>query len=266
MATVHRSSDWTGGGAMRSAMEVMIRQQNIVSQSMWADTLVSTPYVPPVAEQAKPKAEKRKKPYIPIKYQRTSDEVKAHTTAQLKEYSEVAAEVGVAPAGLMVEQFKAYLVESGMTVFSLKTVTAFMDEKSKHEGNGNGWQWLPLRDKDKANAPTFGRASNSRDVFSGQNFKPASDYFSATLPVYGHVVPLHALKKVAKIEREFPGRVLFAVSDYAPAPEFRVDPFLMVIVPNPNLHTGEGRFVIDVWDEPGFGIEQMLQSDIAPSK
>jgi len=37
------------------------------------------------------------------------------------------------------------------------------------------------------------------------------------------------------------------------------DPFLMAVVPNPNLARGIGRFVIDFWDEPGFGIEHMLK-------
>jgi hypothetical protein len=37
------------------------------------------------------------------------------------------------------------------------------------------------------------------------------------------------------------------------------DPFLLAVVWGGNVHTGEGRFVIDFWDEPGFGLEQMLK-------
>jgi hypothetical protein len=39
----------------------------------------------------------------------------------------------------------------------------------------------------------------------------------------------------------------------------RPDPFLMAVIPNPELEHGKGRFVIDVWDEPGFGIGSMVK-------
>lgn len=49
----------------------------------------------------------------------------------------------------------------------------------------------------------------------------------------------------------------------SPAPAFRADPFLMAVVPNAKVREGVGRFIIDFWDEPGFGIDQMLKSDLA---
>jgi hypothetical protein len=33
----------------------------------------------------------------------------------------------------------------------------------------------------------------------------------------------------------------------------------MIVVNNAHLANGTGRFVIDFWDEPGFGIEQQLK-------
>ena len=81
----------------------------------------------------------------------------------------------------------------------------------------------------------------------------------AAQPVYKHTVPMHALKKVALIEREYKGDVAFFVCDYAPAPQYNPDPFLMAVVPNPNVSDGIGRFIIDFWDEPGFGIERMIK-------
>lgn len=160
-----------------------------------------------------------------------------------------------------------------------------MDAKSKAEGRGWGWNWLPLRDKDRI-PYAFGTAATRREFdmawamsrassevrMVGED-RPASDHYSpyrdggmrlaaAETPAYNKVVPLHALKKVAQIEKTFPHHVAFMVSDYAPAPAFKADPFLMAVIPNAGVANGVGRFVIDVWDEPGFGIEQMLKSDL----
>lgn len=78
--------------------------------------------------------------------------------------------------------------------------------------------------------------------------------------LYDKTIPLHALRKVATIEKEFiSGKAHFFVCDYAVAPHIVYpDPFLMVMIDNPALKNGTGRFVIDFWDEPGFGLEKML--------
>lgn len=209
---------------------------------------------------------KAKTPYIPVKYVPAPEALKGYNRDQLAEYSEIAGEIGFSPAGLRVEEFKSYLIESGITVFSLKTVTEFMDAKSKAEGQGWGWNWCPLRAEDRILAKekglVFGRPAG-RNI-NNEWSQSATDHFTADNPLYGHVIPLHALKKVARIEKEFgTKKVMFAVSDYAPAPAFRVDPFLLAVIPNATAARGEGRFVIDVWDEPGFGIEQMLQTDLS---
>ena len=79
-------------------------------------------------------------------------------------------------------------------------------------------------------------------------------------PIYNRIVPIHALKKVALIEREFREPVHVLISDYAPAPQIEYpDPFLLAVIPNPALEGGTGRFIIDFWDEPGFGLERMLK-------
>jgi len=220
-------------------------------------------------------------PYVPLRYDAVKAEVPTFDRAALAEYIAVAAEVGVAPADLHVEEFKAYLIDSGMTVFSLATVVQFMDAKSKAEGRGWGWNWIPLREKDRVQL-YFGTEATRREPtmnwgdtgpkWIGED-RPASDHYSpyrnmgrmggaSATPSYDKVVPLHALKKVAQIEKAFPHKVAFMVSDYAPAPAFKADPFLMAVVPNAGVAGGAGRFVIDVWDEPGFGIEMMLQSDL----
>ena len=81
----------------------------------------------------------------------------------------------------------------------------------------------------------------------------------ASATAYDKLVPLHALRKVAAIEAEFKEPVSFFVCDYAPAPHIEYpDPFLMAVINNGNLAKGVGRFVIDFWDEPGFGIDKQL--------
>jgi hypothetical protein len=88
------------------------------------------------------------------------------------------------------------------------------------------------------------------------------DWRTDASPAYTRTIPLHALKKVALIEKEYGvGKVAFLVSDYTTAPHQVVnpDPFLMAVVPNSAVGFGKGRFVIDVWDEPGFGIARMVK-------
>jgi hypothetical protein len=61
------------------------------------------------------------------------------------------------------------------------------------------------------------------------------------------------------IEAEFKEPVSFFICDYAPAPHIEhPDPFLMAVINNAQLSKGVGRFVIDFWDEPGFGLEQQI--------
>lgn len=266
------SAAWTGRGERQAPFAL----PRAMPETAGVEEAVLIAEAPAVAVEAK---EEIKEPeYVPLRYDEVRAGVQTFSPAALREYAEVAAIVGVTPPDMIVEEFKLYLVESGMTVFALKTVVDFMDRKSKAEGRGWGWHWLPLRDKDRLDA-TFGTSARRRefvksisgDVSWRGEDRPSSDFYSplsfgfsgeSAVPAYPHTVPLHALKKVAKIEAEFKHPVAFMVSDYAPAPQFRVDPFLMAVVENPRLRDGVGRFVIDVWDEPGFGIEEMLKSDL----
>jgi hypothetical protein len=88
------------------------------------------------------------------------------------------------------------------------------------------------------------------------------DWRSASSPAYTRTLPLHALKKIALVEKNFTaGRVMFLVTDYTIAPHVVInpDPFLMAVIPNSAVAHGKGRFIIDVWDEPGFGIDRMVK-------
>lgn len=86
-------------------------------------------------------------------------------------------------------------------------------------------------------------------------------FWSSPSPAYTRTLPLHALKKIALIEREFKHRVVFLVTEYTTTPDIVInpDPFLMAVIPNSAVSHGKGRFIIDIWDEPGFGIERMLK-------
>jgi hypothetical protein len=204
----------------------------------------------------------------------------------LAEYAELAKEVGIMPPDLAVESFKQFLVSHDLPVYSLSEVIEYMDRIAERESKEKaGWEWRPLRKKDNEHLNLqFGTAPQAEDrrYSPPQPLVPGSDYYfgpyerqhqsqndmgAMTMTVvrgsgrvYNRTIPLHAVRRVALIEREHKGPVAFFVSDYALAPAIKYpDPFLMAVVPNPNVHLGEGRFVIDFWDEPGFGIDKMLK-------
>lgn len=85
-------------------------------------------------------------------------------------------------------------------------------------------------------------------------------FWESPSPAYTRTLPLHALKKIAAIERAFQHKVVFLVTEYTTRAQITInpDPFLMAVIPNTAVSHGKGRFIIDVWDEPGFGIKQML--------
>jgi len=182
----------------------------------------------------------------------------------LKEYAELAALVGINPAELTIETFKAFLHEHDIPVFNLKEVVTYMDDKAKRESKDQaGWEWRPLRKKDHREGTTFGRKA---EWWSSSVLKPASDWYNfpgnsyRDSNVYDKLVPLHALKKVALIEKHFGDKVGMFVCDYAPIPAIpHPDPFLMAVITNPRVKEGEGRFILDFWAEPGFGLTSQLK-------
>lgn len=96
-----------------------------------------------------------------------------------------------------------------------------------------------------------------QDGYGNSEFK--DEEVAASAAPYNKLVPLHALRKVAEIENGFKEPVSFFVCDYAPAPHIEhPDPFLMAVINNGRLREGVGRFVIDFWDEPGFGLSEQL--------
>lgn len=209
-----------------------------------------------------------------------SQREKAMEPASIEEYRRVAESVGVDPRDIFVEEFRALLIKLDLPVFNLPTVVRYMDNLVRVDNPaGLGWHWCPVRPKDTAHTMQWGRAS----VDHHSNGKtPGSDYYESLQlrrqdagfrvglydtekpgpsAAYTRTLPLHALKKIAQIEKEWTGDIAFLVTDYTTTPHIQVnpDPFLMAVIPNSGVAHGKGRFVIDVWDEPGFGIEQMLK-------
>lgn len=205
--------------------------------------------------------------------------------SHMEKYADIAKAIGFShphiESDLEVESFKAFLRQKDWSIFSLDTVIKYMDEKAKEESEAQaGWHWRPLREKDDISEVEFGRKAFRRDTYvqsasdhyqgphfvyqdvwnnSRQNSQSERVPASASAAPYDKLVPLHALRKVAAIETEYRKPVSFFVCDYAPAPHIEYpDPFLMAVVNNARLSKGVGRFVIDFWDEPGFGLDKQL--------
>jgi hypothetical protein len=148
------------------------------------------------------------------------------------EYLRVAAKLKLRTPAVIKAKLERFLVMRGWPVYPYDRVWAYLKSLAAKEteqrwGEGD-WRprvepcWKPLRLGDRKQDGVF-----------------SSD-------VYPHAVPLHALLKVEELEDEFgPGALQFVVSDYEAV---HPDPFLLVTA------AGLPNYVIDVWDEPGFGV------------
>lgn len=169
----------------------------------------------------------------------------------LRNYEQMADSLGFCNAELIRAQLLEFLEIEEIQIYKYPEVKAWLTAK-KVEAGAKEWCWRPLRakdvNKDIAWSPREG--NGYRDGFYTN--------YSGQCPPYRRIVPGHALEKVALIESQekFKDRVLFFVSDY-PSPT--ADPFLMV---RPNMPIDQSQqvedylLVIDVWDEPGFGVDK----------
>ena len=207
----------------------------------------------------------------------------------IADYRQVAKTVGVGDQALDIEEFRIFLDKHDLPTFSRSEVVTYMDRVAARDNpTGLGWHWCPVREKDAKIGVTFGtpseqverieRMGNSVVSRTVTSRSPASDYYAEKIRPYARIIPLHALKKIALIEARFhPDKVRFLVSDYTlvphvitktevitpvpqpPLPRVNPDPFLMAVIPNADVGYGAGTFIIDVWDEPGFRLEQRLK-------
>lgn len=195
----------------------------------------------------------------------------------LAEYRAVATQIGAVPAELTIADFRAFLAGHKIPTFELAKVVPYMDKIAAIDNPDRwGWHWAPVRTSDardiKLGTESAGYICNgcmmttSNVVMVGggggggaflSQRSAASDHYNGGKTPYGRTIPLHALQLIALIEQQFgAGRVAFMISDYTTEPDRIVvpDPFLMAVIPNDKLSKGEGRFIIDAWDEPGFGV------------
>lgn len=238
----------------------------VSSPQMWGNVTVSNGVLVQSAEPVKPTPLPPR--VIPTPQQTTM------ATADLARYRAVADTVGVAPSDMLVEEFRQFLATQHLQVYDTAKVVSYMDAVAKRDNQtGLGWHWAPVRANDIVKDMHFGTMSNDgwsgccvnvingAMVQSGQmqhQVRAATDFYDANhTAVYTRTIPIHALEKIALIERQFGvGKVAFLVSDYTTQPDafVRPDPFLMAVVISTNTLHGQGRFIIDAWDEPGFGI------------
>ena|SRR5579883_2371290 len=147
-----------------------------------------------------------------------------------------------------------FLVDRGWLVYDYERVMAYLRqlaEKERPEA-AKAARENPLP-TDFRSYPEFRRFSMLRAVWLDyprievcwSPLRPEDGFDEQT--VYEHPVPAHALDKVYALEEEFGPKVLsFFVSDYKAVTP---DPFLLV-----RAHPKDRGKVIDVWDEPGWGV------------
>ena len=211
------------------------------------------------------------KPAAPIILRPGPQPMKAEPLGvEIDEYAAIAASIGLGVPDVQINGFLRFMEKHNLPLYSLAEVVPYMDSIAKRDGLGYGWEWRPVRAKDQFTHMRFGTPASRRSEFDDASSAdtPASDYYAGTSSaeiwrmggsprVYDKKIPLHAIKRIATIEQGYTEhKPHFFVSDYATKPEARPDPFLLVVLDG--VPTDIGRFVVDFWDEPGFGIEQML--------
>jgi hypothetical protein len=231
-------------------------------------------------------------PRLPTAPKRLTPRVDRDLIAEetIAEYRTLAKEIGLSDQDMLVEEYRLFLAKHDIPTFNFQEVVSYMDEIAASDNPTKlGWHWCPVREKDADVVMSFGRPSREEQFVTNDQIERrqsvASDYYEShrfayirgsyrgelpasfdwrtmRSPAYSRTIPLHALKKIALVEREFKGgQVVFLVTDYTIAPHVIVnpDPFLMAVIPNSAVAHGKGRFIIDVWDEPGFGIDRMIR-------
>jgi hypothetical protein len=212
----------------------------------------------------KPKA----KSLVPVE---TFDLTRYHPT---DEYRKVAQKIGfnVPKVDTRLLDIESFLFSNNWPVYNLSEVIKYMTRVSNRDNpKRTGWGWTPLREKDCASYTFLG----SRDCLkrAGDKYprRTAIDWLNRDLynTSYRLPVPLTALQKVAKLEEAgftSGNGFKYVVSDYEVAVRTvpKPDPFLMVYLGLPKDQREETiprsqRWVIDFWDEPGFGLTEQLK-------
>lgn len=154
------------------------------------------------------------------------------------------------------DRLKTLLASLDIPTYSMVEVSKYMAIKAKAENPfKNGWVWRVASQRDQQ---AF-YDQHTTMVLGNQQTQGAMIYkngwFHHTTGIYEHTIPLRALRLMAKIkaDEDIGKKVVFAISDYATEKDQLPDPFLLAML------SAKQCYVIDFWDEPGFGVEAMLK-------
>ncbi len=146
-------------------------------------------------------------------------------------YLELARSINLDSAATDEIRLTEAILHQGLTVYDAHLVDEYLTDKAEAISVNTRWVWKALR---KVDEPERGAQDlNGIMVLS---------------TVYRHPVPATALAKVKELLDEMPDASFF-VSDYETV---KPDPFLIVTTKR-LMEAGKG-FIIDQWDEPGFGV------------
>jgi hypothetical protein len=181
--------------------------------------------------------ETRKRPLHPVTLAqvRTAAHLLDRASLAPVAYASLASSLGVG-ASADDAQILAAIDSAGLMVYSFDKVDEYLFGKALAGGSNMRWVWKPLRQGD-----VMPLAAQNAIAYR----TTAVGLVYPTL--YGHEVPMRVLAEVKAILETVPDAV-FLVSDYE---VIKPDPFLAVST-STLLNAGK-IWVIDQWDEPGFG-------------
>ena len=146
-----------------------------------------------------------------------------------REYTALAAELGIDPGPITKERFKAFLAENGIPCYIYKEVAAYLEKQYGKAGPASPtWGWRPVREIDRQGVAQW-------HYKNGMLQRAAS--------VYKKAIPMPVLYTMKKIKDAFPDAHFFISDEMNDVP--KPDPFLLVAV-------SDYAFVVERWDEPGF--------------
>ncbi len=132
--------------------------------------------------------------------------------------------------------------EADLTVYDFHQVDEYLWRQASRMKSNTRWVWKPLREKDSHLMVDIGLRGQTE----------SAGYLLSDL--YARRVPMKVLADMKAIMEKMPDAV-FLVSDFE---VIKPDPFLAVTTQK-LLQAGK-LWIIDQWDEPGFGAEASVVS------
>ena len=128
----------------------------------------------------------------------------------IDEYEKLAKKLKFSPAELLQKQLLRFLNQSNIDVFDYGEVESYMTALANNLEKV--WVWRPLREQDIRDFRWNGRSPNFNQYYTRYGHGSYCDEWKYRQ--YQHIVPMHILQNVDKIDEEFRDQVQFFVSDY----------------------------------------------------